>query len=242
MEKMNGYVRFSNEEILEMRKNPKNVEVIVENSVGFVKSCLKGIYLSSDYSYDDKLQVAYGGLLIAIEKFDENQSNFYGFAKRCIQTELFNVHRGYTRAKRGYDKETNEQIISVCSLDIQNNDGDSIVENVEDINTYIDKDLMNGVTRESVEANMTLADKWIISRANNVVKEVTDNMDKFDLGIAAQKIYDFAWSEYCDWYIEIVKPRLYSDDKAAKQTALYTLTYVLDITDEGYQLNKITIN
>ena len=135
---MNGYVRFSNEEILEMRKNPKNVEVIVENSVGFVKSCLKGIYLSSDYSYDDKLQVAYGGLLIAIEKFDENQSNFYGFAKRCIQTELFNVHRGYTRAKRGYDKETNEQIITVCSLDIQNNDGDSIVENVEDetVNTF----------------------------------------------------------------------------------------------------------
>ena len=138
MEKMNGYVRFSNEEILEMRKNPKNVEVIVENSVGFVKSCLKGIYLSSDYSYDDKLQVAYGGLLIAIEKFDENQSNFYGFAKRCIQTELFNVHRGYTRAKRGYDRETNEQIITVCSLDIQNNDGDSIVENVEDetVNTF----------------------------------------------------------------------------------------------------------
>ena len=138
MEKMNGYVRFSNEEILEMRKNPKNVEVIVENSVGFVKSCLKGIYLSSDYSYDDKLQVAYGGLLIAIEKFDEKQSNFYGFAKRCIQTELFNVHRGYTRAKRGYDRETNEQIITVCSLDIQNNDGDSIVENVEDetVNTF----------------------------------------------------------------------------------------------------------
>ena len=86
----------------------------------------------------------------------------------------------------------------------------------------IDEDIMKGVTRESVEGNMTLADKWIISRANNVVKEVTDNMDKFDLGIAAQKIYDFAWSEYCDWYIEIVKPRLYSDDKAAKQTALYT--------------------
>ena len=83
----------------------------------------------------------------------------------------------------------------------------------------IDEEIMNGVTRESVESSMTLADKWIISRANNVVKEVTDNMDKFDLGIAAQKIYDFAWSEYCDWYIEIVKPRLYSDDKTAKQTA-----------------------
>ena len=67
----------------------------------------------------------------------------------------------------------------------------------------IDEEIMNGVTRESVEDNLTIADKWIISRANNVVKEVIDNMDKFDLGIAAQKIYDFAWTEYCDWYIEL---------------------------------------
>ena len=92
----------------------------------------------------------------------------------------------------------------------------------------IDEEIMNGVTRDSVEANLTIADKWIISRANNVVKEVIDNMDKFDLGIAAQKIYDFAWTEYCDWYIEIVKPRLYSDDVEAKKAALYTLTYVLE--------------
>ncbi|WP_455538105.1 valine--tRNA ligase [Terrisporobacter sp.] len=92
----------------------------------------------------------------------------------------------------------------------------------------IDEEIMNGVTRESVEANLTIADKWIISRANNVIKEVIDNMDKFDLGIAAQKIYDFAWTEYCDWYIEIVKPRLYGDDVEAKKAALYTLTYVLE--------------
>lgn len=92
----------------------------------------------------------------------------------------------------------------------------------------IDEEIMNGVTRESVEANLTIADKWIISRVNNVVKEVIDNMDKFDLGIAAQKIYDFAWTEYCDWYIEIVKPRLYGDDVEAKKAALYTLTYVLE--------------
>lgn len=92
----------------------------------------------------------------------------------------------------------------------------------------IDEEIMNGVTRESVEANLTIADKWIISRANNVVKEVIDNMDKFDLGIAAQKIYDFAWTEYCDWYIEIVKPRLYGYDVEAKKAALYTLTYVLE--------------
>ena len=92
----------------------------------------------------------------------------------------------------------------------------------------IDEEIMNGVTRESVEDNLTIADNWIISRANNVVKEVIDNMDKFDLGIAAQKIYDFAWTEYCDWYIEIVKPRLYGDDVEAKKAALYTLTYVLE--------------
>ncbi|MCC3866020.1 valine--tRNA ligase [Terrisporobacter petrolearius] len=92
----------------------------------------------------------------------------------------------------------------------------------------IDEEIMNGVNRESVKANLTIADKWIISRANNVVKEVIDNMDKFDLGIAAQKIYDFAWTEYCDWYIEIVKPRLYGDDVQAKKAALYTLTYVLE--------------
>ena len=53
-------------------------------------------------------------------------------------------------------------------------------------------------------------------------------MDKFDLGIAATKVEDFAWSEFCDWYIEIVKPRLYGEDKEAKQTALYVLTYVLE--------------
>lgn len=90
----------------------------------------------------------------------------------------------------------------------------------------IDESLLS--TREEVDKNFTLADKWIISRANNLVKEVNNNMDKFDLGLAAQKIYDFAWSEYCDWYIEIVKPRLYSDDTEAKKTALYVLTYVLE--------------
>ncbi|WP_069649981.1 valine--tRNA ligase [Caloranaerobacter ferrireducens] len=70
-------------------------------------------------------------------------------------------------------------------------------------------------------------DKWIISRVNKVAKEVTENLTKFELGIAAQKIYDFIWSEYCDWYIEMVKPRLYGDDEASKNTARYVLLYVL---------------
>lgn len=91
-----------------------------------------------------------------------------------------------------------------------------------------DESLLDNLTRESVEAKLTLADKWIISRANRVVKEVNYNMDQFDLGIGLQKAYDFTWSEYCDWYIEIVKPRLYGDDREAKRAALYTLTYVLE--------------
>ena len=71
-------------------------------------------------------------------------------------------------------------------------------------------------------------DKWIISKLNNLVKEVTDNMEKFELGIAVQKVYDFIWDEFCDWYIEMVKPRLYnSDNVASRNAALYTLKTVL---------------
>lgn len=72
-------------------------------------------------------------------------------------------------------------------------------------------------------------DKWIISRANDVAKDVTENLNKFELGIAAQKIYDFTWNEYCDWYIEIVKPRLYGEDGEDKDTARFTLITVLKI-------------
>jgi valyl-tRNA synthetase len=92
----------------------------------------------------------------------------------------------------------------------------------------IEGDEFKNITREDVKDSLTLGDKWIISRANKLVKEATQNMDKFDLGIALQKISDFTWSEYCDWYIEIVKPRLYGEDIEAKKSALYTLTYVLE--------------
>ncbi|WZL74444.1 valine--tRNA ligase [Clostridiaceae bacterium 35-E11] len=81
---------------------------------------------------------------------------------------------------------------------------------------------------KACEPNFTLADKWILSRMNQVTKEVTDNLDKFELGMAVQKIYDFIWNEYCDWYIELVKPRLYGEEKDTKETALYTLTVVLE--------------
>ncbi len=76
--------------------------------------------------------------------------------------------------------------------------------------------------------NLEPADKWIISKLNCLVKEATDNMDNFELGIAVQKVYDFIWDEFCDWYIEMVKPRLYnSDDEASQNAALWTLKNVL---------------
>ena len=72
------------------------------------------------------------------------------------------------------------------------------------------------------------ADQWIMSRCNSLVKDVTENMDKFELGIALSKLYDFIWDEFCDWYIEMVKPRLYnSDDKESQNAALWTLKTVL---------------
>ena len=60
-----------------------------------------------------------------------------------------------------------------------------------------------------------------------VAKDVTDNMEKFELGIAVQKVYDFIWEEFCDWYIEMVKPRLYNDEDTTKAAALWTLKTVL---------------
>ncbi len=78
-----------------------------------------------------------------------------------------------------------------------------------------------------VPAGMTPADKWILSRVNSLAKEVTENMDAFELGIAVQKVYDFIWEEFCDWYIEMVKPRLYAENDDTKGAALWTLKTVL---------------
>ena len=76
-------------------------------------------------------------------------------------------------------------------------------------------------------ADLTPADKWILSKANTLVKDVTENMENYDLGIAVAKLYDFIWEEFCDWYIEMVKPRLYNDEDETKAAALYTLKTVL---------------
>ena len=82
----------------------------------------------------------------------------------------------------------------------------------------------DGVTPDVLEP----ADRWILSRLNRLTREATDNMENYELGIAVQKVYDFIWDEFCDWYIEMVKPRLYnSDDAASQNSAVWTLKTVL---------------
>ena len=75
---------------------------------------------------------------------------------------------------------------------------------------------------------LEIADKWVLSKLNTLIAEVTENLEKYELGVAVQKVYDFIWDTYCDWYIELTKARLYSEDADRKQTAMQVLVYVLD--------------
>ncbi len=86
------------------------------------------------------------------------------------------------------------------------------------------------ISYEEIKDSLYPVDKWILSKLNTLVQDVTDNMDSFELGIAVQKVYDFIWDEFCDWYIEMVKPRLYSTEageEEGKRAALWTLQNVL---------------
>jgi valyl-tRNA synthetase len=77
------------------------------------------------------------------------------------------------------------------------------------------------------KTKLTAADRWILSKVNSLAKNVTANLDAFELGIAVQNVYDFIWDEYCDWYIEMVKPRLYNEEDPTREAALWTLKTVL---------------
>ncbi|MER2151993.1 MAG: valine--tRNA ligase, partial [Candidatus Limivicinus sp.] len=83
------------------------------------------------------------------------------------------------------------------------------------------------ITENRLPEKLELEDRWILSRMNDVIKEVNENMDHFELGVAAGKIYDFIWDDYCDWYIELTKPRLNSGDEEASRCAQQVLLYVL---------------
>jgi len=92
---------------------------------------------------------------------------------------------------------------------------------------FIMMNLPDGGIDLATMPQLTDADKWIISKMNDTVKDVTDNLSKYELGIAADKIYNFIWEEFCDWYIEMVKPRLYNEEDATRDAALWTLKRVL---------------
>ena len=81
-----------------------------------------------------------------------------------------------------------------------------------------------------IPENLELEDKWVLSKFNNVVKEVTENLDKYEIGLAVSKLYDFIWDVYCDWYIELTKVRLNGDDESKSATARGVLVYVLSNT------------
>ncbi len=115
-----------------------------------------------------------------------------------------------------------------------------VLMNIEDVDNIT-------TDYESFNEQNTMADKWIVNKLNILIKEVTENLEKFELGIAAQKLYDFIWFEFCDWYIELVKHRLYGEDMLSREAAQSTLVYVLTeslkllhpympfITEEIYQ-------
>lgn len=115
------------------------------------------------------------------------------------------------------------------------NDMRFYIERVESSRNFVNKlwnasrfvlmHLSDGKIPEKI--NLLEEDKWVLSRINTVVKDVTENLRKYELGMAAQKIYDFTWNEYCDWYIEMVKPRLFSENEEDKDTAKYVLLSVL---------------
>ena len=94
---------------------------------------------------------------------------------------------------------------------------------------YVQMNLAEDAKNELSElSKLEIADKWVLSKLNTLIAEVTENMDKYELGVAVQKIYDFIWDTYCDWYIELTKARLYSEDAERKQTAISVLVYALD--------------
>lgn len=110
-------------------------------------------------------------------------------------------------------------------------------EKVESCRNFINKIwnasrfvLMNleGVTLKDItKVNKTMADKWMLSRLNSIIRNVTKNLEKYEIGIAAGKLYDFVWSEFCDWYIELVKPVLYGDDEVKRSDTMTVLVYTL---------------
>ena len=93
---------------------------------------------------------------------------------------------------------------------------------------YVMMNLTIGKNELPAADKLELSDKWILSKLNTTIAEVTENLDRYELGVAVSKVYDFIWDSYCDWYIELTKSRLYSDNEESKRTAQQVLLYVMD--------------
>lgn len=92
---------------------------------------------------------------------------------------------------------------------------------------FVIMNIKKGDTINEIPTRLNIADKWILTRLNAVIKEVTINLNKYEFGVVSAKLYDFTWSEFCDWYIEATKPMLYSNDESQRKHAISMLTYVL---------------
>ena len=93
---------------------------------------------------------------------------------------------------------------------------------------FVMMNMEDGISFESVDfRNLAMEDKWILTRLNSVIREVTNNLENFELGVALSKIYSFIWEEFCDWYIEMVKPRLFDKESVTGLEARFTLNYIL---------------
>ena len=102
-----------------------------------------------------------------------------------------------------------------------------VISNFEKVEESIDN-FEEFMTSEELPSNLAYEDKWILSKVNTISTEIITNIDKYDLGVACTKIYDFIWNEFCDWYIEMVKPRLYDENCINRDAAVWTLNKVLE--------------
>lgn len=139
------YMRFSNEEVMACRTDKKMLEMLVENSYAFVKEVVKGYYIGNEYTYEDKIQIGFEGFLKAVKKFENDRgADFYTFAHRAVQSELFNIRQGMRRAKRGWDEENDSQAF-VASLDVAVGDEDDtlVIDTIEDDSVDMESGVMH---------------------------------------------------------------------------------------------------
>lgn len=103
----------------------------------------------------------------------------------------------------------------------------NFINKVWNASRFVLMNLENVTLKDINKVKKTMADKWLLSRLNNVIRSITKNLEKYEIGIAASKLYDFVWSEFCDWYIELVKPVLYGDDDNKRADTMTVLVYAL---------------